>query len=120
MFCKKCGSPNDDNALQCTSCGENLQDTPQPIPAGGANVPTRLVPAILVTLFCCLPFGIVSIVYAAQVSGKVASGDITGAWECSRKAKMWCWLAFGLGLAAQLLWLIIAVIGGIAGAASEM
>ena len=31
-----------------------------------------------VTLFCCLPFGIVSIVHAAQVNGKVEAGDRRG------------------------------------------
>ena len=31
--------------------------------------------AILVTLFCCLPFGIVAIVFAAQVDSKVAAGQ---------------------------------------------
>lgn len=37
-------------------------------------MPTYLAPAILTTIFCCLPFGIVSIVYAAQVNGKLAAG----------------------------------------------
>ena len=34
------------------------------------QVPNNLVWAILTTLFCCLPAGIVSIVYAAQVNGR--------------------------------------------------
>ena len=38
----------------------------------GAPPPNNLVWAILSTLFCCLPLGIVSIVYAAQVNGKYA------------------------------------------------
>jgi len=37
------------------------------------------VQAILCTLFCCLPFGIVAIVFAAQVDGKLAAGDYNGA-----------------------------------------
>ena len=37
-------------------------------------VPNHLVWAILSTLFCCLPLGIVSIVFAAQVNGKLAAG----------------------------------------------
>ena len=45
------------------------------------QVPNNLVWAILSTLFCCLPAGIVSIVYAAQVNGKLAAGDIAGAQE---------------------------------------
>jgi len=74
-----------------------------PQPVGTSQVPTYLAQAILVTLCCCLPFGIPAIVFAAQVNSKVASGDMAGAWESSRKAKMWCWVAFGLGLASNII-----------------
>ena len=50
-------------------------------------VPNHLVWAILSTLFCCLPLGIVSIVFAAQVNGKLAVGDMAGAQEASDKKK---------------------------------
>jgi Interferon-induced transmembrane protein len=53
-------------------------------------VPTYLVWAILVTLLCFLPTGIVAIVYATQVSNKLAMGDVAGATDSSNKAKMWC------------------------------
>ncbi len=62
------------------------------------EIPSYLAQAILVTIFCCLPFGIVSIVYAAQVNGKVAAGDIDGARDASEKAKTWAWVALGFGL----------------------
>ncbi len=55
----------------------------------GEYVPNHLVWAILTTLFCCLPLGIVSIVHAAQVDGKRAAGDIAGARASSHQAKMW-------------------------------
>ena len=63
------------------------------------RVPNYLVQAILVTIFCCLPFGIVSIVYAAQVNGKIARGDVREAMRLSEKAKLWVWVAFGTGIA---------------------
>ncbi|MBO9873179.1 MULTISPECIES: CD225/dispanin family protein [Xanthomonas] len=53
------------------------------------QVSNNLVWAILTTLFCCLPLGIVSIVYAAQVNTKLAAGDVTGARESADKAKKW-------------------------------
>src|SRR5829696_2585069 len=71
------------------------------------DVPNYLVPAILTTVFCCLPFGIVSIVYAAQVNGKVAAGDRAGALESSRNARMWALISFVTGLV-----LIVVPIGG--------
>ncbi|MGD0060607.1 MAG: CD225/dispanin family protein [Verrucomicrobiia bacterium] len=62
------------------------------------DVPNYLVPAILSTICCCLPLGIVAIVFAAQVNTKLQAGDIPGALEASRKARMWVWLAVVLGL----------------------
>ena len=60
-------------------------------------IPNHLVWAILTTLFCCLPLGIVSIVYAAQVDGRRQAGDLAGARELSRKAKLWAiWSAVAL------------------------
>jgi hypothetical protein len=58
--------------------------------------------------------GIISIVFAAQVNGKVASGDTAGALDASKKAKLFSFIFLGLGI---LLWggyLIFAfVIGGL-------
>lgn len=75
------------------------------------SVPNYLVQAILTTLCCCLPFGIVAIVYAAQVNGKVAAGDMAGALATSKNAKTWCWVAFGCGIA---VWIITMIIDGAA------
>ncbi len=63
-----------------------------------AYIPTYLVQSILVTIFCCMPFGIAAIVFAAQVESKRANGDIEGALSSSSKAKTFCWVAFLLGL----------------------
>jgi hypothetical protein len=76
---------------------------PPPRPVAAGSVPNYLMQAILVTLCCCLPLGIPAIVFAAQVNGKLSAGDVAGAQELSRKAKMWCWIAFGLGVLGNLL-----------------
>lgn len=55
----------------------------------GPPPPNHLVWAILVTIFCCLPAGVVSIVYAAQVNNKYRAGDYAGAVAASRAAKNW-------------------------------
>jgi|SRR5579871_3124441 len=80
--------------------------TPPPPPAPGQPRPqisNYLVPAILSTICCCLPFGVVAIIFAAQVNTKLQAGDIPGAMEASKKAKMWCWLSLVFGIIAQLL-----------------
>jgi len=70
-----------------------------------SQVPNYLVPAILSTVCCCLPFGVVAIIFAAQVNSKLQAGDIPGAMEASQKAKTWCWVAFACGIIVTLLWL---------------
>jgi len=48
-----------------------------------------LIESILVTIFCCQPFGIVGIVYASQVNSKFDAGDYQGAQTASKEAKKW-------------------------------
>ncbi len=71
----------------------------QPKPA----IQNYLVPAILATVLCCVPTGIVSIVYAAQVSSKVATGDLAGAMQSSKNARLWLFISVGAGIVAWLL-----------------
>ena len=55
-----------------------------------------LLPAILCTLFCCLPFGIAGIVFAAQANSKAQQGDLNGASLAASRAKLMCILSFCL------------------------
>lgn len=71
------------------------------------DVPNYLTYAILTTLCCCLPFGIPAIVYAAQVNTKLTAGDYNGARAASDKAKMWCWIAFGLGIVVNIIGVVM-------------
>lgn len=75
-------------------------------------VPNHLVWAILATLFCCLPFGIVSIVYASKVDGLRLSGNLHGAIEMSDKARNWALLAMLSPLIGVVLWFLF--FGGLA------
>lgn len=87
-----------------------------PPPAGGApgSVPNYLVVAIL-SVFCCTPLGIAAIIFATQVNSKVAAGDMAGALDASKKAKMFSFIAIGLGLAFILIYVIFLVfMGGLA------
>jgi TIR domain/Interferon-induced transmembrane protein len=57
-------------------------------------IPNYLTPAVLVTFCCCLPIGIVAIIYAARVNGKLAAGDVVGARSASETARTLCWIGF--------------------------
>ena len=86
--------------------------TPPPSSGAPASVPNYLVPAII-SLFCCLPLGIVGVIFAAQVNSKVAAGDTAGALDSSKKAKMFSFIAIGLGLAAIVCYVLFVVIMGV-------
>ena len=106
MFCTHCGEPRPDYAVTCMHCGRRVQKF-GPAP----ELPNHLARAIAATL-CCIPLGIVAVVYAAQVSSKLARGDVAGARAASVKAKVWSLVGFGLGIAVAILALITVVFGG--------
>ena len=135
MTCPNCGTSNLDTASICANCGRPLASTtphsytppppppsaqtsytpPRPpgggsygAPPAGEPIPNYLIQSILVTICCCLPLGIVAIVFAAQVNSKLAAGDVAGAREASAKAKMFCWIALGVGIVATILWMFAA------------
>lgn len=107
MYCPNCGNQNDDQSVMCANCGTQLGKTEPEKREVKENVPNYLVQAILVTIFCCLPFGIPAIVFAAQVNGRLESGDYEGAVRASKQAKTWCWVSFGVGIAAVLVWILM-------------
>jgi uncharacterized membrane protein len=65
-----------------------------------------LVESILVTIFCCLPFGIAGIVYASQVNSKFANGDYEGAIKASEDAKKWMKWGLIAGIIVVVLYLV--------------
>ena len=82
------------------------------------QVPNHMVWAILATLFCCLPTGIVSIIQAAKVNGLVAAGDIAGAQAASASAKKWAIISAGVAIGLTVLYILFFVVVGGMGAMS--
>lgn len=86
---------------------------------GSSNRPpmpsTNLVWGILVTMFCCLPLGVVSIVKASQVSGLYAQGRYDEAEAASKAASKWAlWGAISSAVLMALYFFVIVVIGAAA------
>jgi hypothetical protein len=79
----------------------------------GSPPPNYLVWAILSTVLCCLPLGVVSIVFAAQVNGKWASGDFAGAQESSRKAKQFATWSAIVAAVVTVIYIIVIVIAAV-------
>lgn len=84
----------------------------------GVMPDTHMVGAILVTLFCCLPFGIVAIVKAAQVSSCYNRGDYNGAVNASNEANKWVKWGLISGIIIGVLYVIAIVISGVGAAAA--
>jgi hypothetical protein len=110
VYCTSCGAQRADHDTICPSCGQRVRTFPAPPP-----INNYLIPSIAVTLCCCLPAGIVGLVYAAQVNTKIAAGDIEGAKLSAKNAKMWTWIGFAVGAAASVAWFLFGVIGAISG-----
>ena len=78
--------------------------TPPPVAGGGSEtpVPNYLVWAIVSICGCGWPLAIPAIIFATQVNSKLAAGDIAGAQEASRKAKLFAMIAIGCDI---LFWI---------------
>lgn len=129
-FCSNCGQPIEGDVRFCTQCGapipqaeptpppyepqpqmaygQNSYETPQPQASRpqptGPKPSNFLVWAILSTIFCCLPFGIVAIVMAAKVDNLWNTGHYQEAEDASRKAKTWTLVAAIVGLVIGALY----------------
>ena len=86
-------------------------------PQGGAPPNSNLVLGILTTIFCCLPFGIVSIVKASQVNGLWAQGRFPEAQAASDAAKKWAiWSVVG----AVAIWIIYGLLFALGAVSMDM
>lgn len=86
--------------------GAGAPSPPRPRRAAPVRVESHLAKAIIVTILCCVPFGIVAIVFASQVSSKSFAGDLEGAQDSARKADQWATFAIVAGI---LSWLLVGV-----------
>lgn len=124
-FCSSCGKEMPADSQFCPSCGANTQTgapapsvTPQPMQQNMGmqnlpDVPNHLVKSIIVTVFCCWPLGIFSILNAAKVDSFLRQGDVDGAIDASEKANKfanWGMIGAGVVFGLYFIFIIIAVV----------
>jgi hypothetical protein len=89
-----------------------MEQTPQQIVNPSTPPKNWLVESILVTIFCCLPFGIVGIINAANVNSRTAVGDYDGALRASKEAGKWTKIGFFVGIGVIVLYIIAVFLFG--------
>ncbi|BBX98693.1 CD225/dispanin family protein [Mycobacterium lacus] len=82
----------------------------QPIYGGQPEPDNYLVWAILVTVLCCLPFGIVSIVYSTRVSGLWSQGRYAEAQAASANAKKWAIIGAITGAVVAAIFAVLYIV----------
>ena len=94
-------------------CGCGCTPQPQATPCTTKELPpkTWLLESILATLFCCLPFGVVGIIYAARVESNWYAGQKELARSSASTAKTWTLISFFFGLAGALGYGILMAFG---------
>ncbi|WP_052446899.1 CD225/dispanin family protein [Candidatus Soleaferrea massiliensis] len=130
-FCPNCGSQMMDNAQFQNGPDLSKQQTPPPPPPPQYNnqynpnaqynaynqqqpaqppvsMTGMLVWAILNTLFCCLPFGIVAIVMSAKINSAMSYEEARMAYD---SAKKWNLVATIVGAAVVILYFILVFVG---------
>ncbi len=119
MICPHCQANIPDNSNFCTVCGVSLvssgaENQQQPMPPNNQmppncdmNIPDYLVWSILELVCCCLPFGIVSLIYSVQANNAKKMGNFTVAHENAEKAKKF--LIWGVVLGAVVNIAVIAI-----------
>ena len=99
MYCTNCGNELPQGAQACGSCDTRVPHFPPP-----PKVENYLIHSVVATLCCCLPLGVVALIYSAQVNTKLAMGDVAGAQASSANAKKWV-------IAAVVGWVILLAAG---------
>ena len=108
------------NSYQNSSCQSNgyqngnYQNTPSYQQGQGdtVNWVPYLVVSIISTLCCCIPFGIVAIVFSAKINSAVTSGNMEEAKKAAKTAKIWIIVAVVAGLIANIAFLVITAMSG--------
>lgn len=141
MNCPSCGTNNLDTSSICVNCGRPLTAPPPPPPppphvprglphhtaaqhASGVPIPNYLVRSVFATLCCCLPLGVLAIIFGAQVNSKLASGDVAGAMQASENARKLSFYAIIIGVIVIILGIVfnggLALLSGLTGGVGHL
>ena len=81
---------------------------------------TWLVESILATILCCMPVGVVGLIYAVQVRDMISLNRLELAYKYSAQARVWTLVSFFIGLVFSILWILLLLLGFFAGIKEEL
>ena len=88
---------------------------------GMSQKPVNWVPylilSIISTLCCCLPFGVVGIVFSAKINSAMLAGNLEEAQNNAKMARIWIIVSFAIGLLTWLIYMVLIVTGAVSGSA---
>lgn len=70
----------------------------------------NLVGAILVTMFCCTPLGVPSIIYAIKVDDEYRMGNFDNAYAMAEKSTTWMIVALILGFVFWVAYIVLIIV----------
>lgn len=87
------------------------------MPQKPVNWVPYLVLSIISTLCCCLPFGVVGIVFSAKINSAMLAGNLEEAQNNAKMARIWIIVSFAIGLLTWLIYMVLIVTGAVSGSA---
>ena len=104
---------------------QSREEVPPPPPqyASGSFIPSAppvskpdnlMLWSVLATVLCCLPLGIVAIVYSNKVDTLWSNRDYQGAIDAAKNAKTFCLISLGGGLIVSILYIFLMIVGALA------
>lgn len=87
------------------------------MPQKPVNWVPYLVLSIISTLCCCLPFGVVGIVFSAKINSAMLAGNLEEAQNNAKMARIWIIVSFAIGILTWLIYMILIVTGAVSGSA---
>jgi hypothetical protein len=81
-----------------------------PTTAPNNNLVLAIIATVISVLFCCVPHGVVSLIFALQVNKKAEAGDTQGALNAAKQAKMWAFISIVLAVLGLIIGMIFGVL----------
>ena len=87
------------------------------MPQKPVNWVPYLILSIISTLCCCLPFGVVGIVFSAKINSAMLAGNLEEAQNNAKMARIWIIVSYAIGLLTWLIYMVLIVTGAVSGPA---